>query len=94
MSRIRSLAKRRLKLSVQCQVFAQLLKEDCKTFCPMSRIRPSYQKKTKTFCPVSRIRPHTIGRLKRPVQCHVFAHLPKEDRQTLCPVSRIRPFTK
>jgi hypothetical protein len=32
--------KKTVKPSVQCNVFAQLPKEDCKTFCPMSRIRP------------------------------------------------------
>ena len=29
-----------VKLCVQCHVFAQSPKEDCKTFCPLSRIRP------------------------------------------------------
>jgi len=32
--------KKTVERSVQCHVFAQLPKEDRKTFCPVSRIRP------------------------------------------------------
>jgi len=84
-----------VKCSVQCHVFAQSPKEDCKTFCPTSRFRPVTKRRLyNVLSSVTYSPSHQKKTVKRSVQCHVFAQLPKEDCKTFCPMSRIRPVTK
>jgi len=72
-----SYQKKNVKRSVQCHVFTQLPKEDCKTFCPVSRIRPFTKRRLyNVLSNVTYSPSYQKKNVKPSVQCHVLTQSP------------------